>query len=280
MKKNVLKWATLPVVALAALLMSACQNGGKATGEAGDGDSVDAETSSIVFKTFEGHFSGTLCEVNYKVAYPVGGVNKELVAGVRRWINETLGNSYTGNLADGQALVNHYLQTTKKEISVDLDGLEEEVEMYGASTSADSIYVLHQSDNYVTMVKEGYIYFSGGAHGFPCHIGVTISDKGIIGWDMFEDGSSADFQSIIEDGLREFFELDENESLSSYLIPDLTRRVPLPECPPALTPEGVMFSYGAYEIGPYSSGMPTFIVPYGRIKPLMKPELLTLLGMK
>ena len=41
-----------------------------------------------------------------------------------------------------------------------------------------------------------------------------------------------------------------------------------------LSPAGLVFHYGQYEIGPYSSGMPEFTIPYAKLNGIIKPEYL------
>lgn len=42
----------------------------------------------------------------------------------------------------------------------------------------------------------------------------------------------------------------------------------------SFTDNGLLFSYGQYEIGPYVVGMPEFIVPYQQLATILKPEYL------
>lgn len=280
MKKNVIQWATLSAIMLMALWMSACQNGGKSTeNEVNEEDSeeVKEKAANIVFKTFESHVSDEKCNVDYVVSYPVGGADSALVACVRTWINKALGDTYTGDLANAQELVDHYVAVNREEFDYE-DFFPEENEPL--SFSIDSIYVMYECNDYVTIVSSGYYYPSGAAHGMPHYFGATIKSNGTIEWDMFKDSKSDTFQSIIKDGLREHFELGKNENLSEYLFPDLGKKIPLPTCPPLLTDKGVMFIYGAYEIVPYSYGMPQFTVPYDRMKEVMGQGLISLLGLE
>jgi hypothetical protein len=46
--------------------------------------------------------------------------------------------------------------------------------------------------------------------------------------------------------------------------------MPLPQCPPLFTKDGVRFIYGQYEIAPYAAGMPDFTVPYNKLEKFMK----------
>ena len=39
--------------------------------------------------------------------------------------------------------------------------------------------------------------------------------------------------------------------------------------------EGLVFSYGQYEIGPYAVGMPEFTIPYAQLEGIIKPDYLT-----
>ena len=49
--------------------------------------------------------------------------------------------------------------------------------------------------------------------------------------------------------------------------------IPLPAAAPYLSPDGVVFVYGQYEIGAYAIGMPTFTVPYSiRLRSILHPS--------
>ncbi|MBP5137098.1 MAG: DUF3298 domain-containing protein, partial [Paludibacteraceae bacterium] len=41
--------------------------------------------------------------------------------------------------------------------------------------------------------------------------------------------------------------------------------------------DGLVFIYGQYEIAAYVYGMPQFTIPYSRLEPLLKEEVLELL---
>ena len=56
--------------------------------------------------------------------------------------------------------------------------------------------------------------------------------------------------------------------------------IPLPGNGLYLSPEGVVFSYGQYEIGAYAVGMPTFTVAYEKIGKYLSPEARSLAGIK
>ena len=56
--------------------------------------------------------------------------------------------------------------------------------------------------------------------------------------------------------------------------------IPLPGNGLYLSPEGVVFSYGQYEISAYAVGMPTFTVPYEKIGKYLSPEARRLAGIK
>lgn len=56
--------------------------------------------------------------------------------------------------------------------------------------------------------------------------------------------------------------------------------IPLPGNGVYLSPEGVVFIYGFYEIGAYAIGMPTFTVPYKKIGKFLSPEARRLAGIK
>lgn len=276
--KQKMQCAMLSVVVLTVVSwLSACQNGGNA---AKGRWAADAR-----FEQFESHINTPKCEVGCVVSYPVDGTNDALIEAAREWINEMLGGSYVGDLTDGQAVVDYYAEAFQKEVDFEVPETDDEESDWladVASIRSDSIYVFYECDEYVTLMSDGYIYYAGAAHGFGGFLGVTLrrSDGCRITWDMFKESDSDLFQSVLEDGLREYFELDDTDDLADCLLlydTDNNGELPLPATP-ILTADGVKFIYQQYEIAPYSAGNPSFVVSYERMKPLMKTALRRLVG--
>lgn len=266
MKQKMQFAARLAMVLTAIVWLSACKN---------------EQQPDIQFEQLEGQFKSETCEVNCVVAYPIGGTNETLVEAVREWINEQLSGEYTGDMNDGQAMLDHYVQAMKKELEPYAEDMDEEDELWYddmTSTCSDSIYVRYECDDYITLMHAASIYFAGAAHGMYATIGATLrkSDGEQITWDMFKDTDSRLFQALLENGLREYFEIDDSEDLNEYLLLEFygeSDDIPLPEQAPVLTADGIEFIYQPYEVAPYSAGMPAFVVSYEHIKPFMKTSL-------
>ena len=184
--------------------------------------------------------------VDYSIDYPTGG-EFMLVRNVREWINEYLGGMYSGDLNDGQAVVNYYGNKIYKE--------------YGEpSEQIQSIKLIAQTDTYVTYEID-YYDWTGGAHGIDGEFGVTFrSDDGRkFGWDMFEDKYR--IQPVLKEQLKKHFNCSDAE-----LEGRLESHGALPERDPWLTHEGVVFGYYTYEIGSGFEGPQIVTVPYYKSK--------------
>ncbi|MBO6068986.1 MAG: DUF3298 domain-containing protein, partial [Bacteroidales bacterium] len=56
--------------------------------------------------------------------------------------------------------------------------------------------------------------------------------------------------------------------------------IPFPVWTPSPTEDGLCFTYQQYEIAAYAMGMPSFVIPYDKVKPYLTPEALDLLNLK
>ena len=95
-------------------------------------------------------------------------------------------------------------------------------------------------------------------------------------WADIVNTSSDDFQAILREGLKSYFEIETDEELAEelFLMDDYTvYNIPLPNMEPCMRAEGVEFYYTEYEIASYSCGTPSFIVPVGKIRPFLSERL-------
>ena len=81
-----------------------------------------------------------------------------------------------------------------------------------------------------------------------------------------------DFKRILAEGVKAYFS-SFNENVEIFSEFDINN-LPLPENDPFLTDKGVGFIYSQYEIAPYSSGQPAFVVPYHIIKAYLTEDVL------
>ncbi|MBQ2591047.1 MAG: DUF3298 domain-containing protein, partial [Paludibacteraceae bacterium] len=68
-----------------------------------------------------------------------------------------------------------------------------------------------------------------------------------------------------------------NEELGEMLLGVDYRNIPMPSVNPYFSKNGLEFIYGQYEIAPYACGMPQFTIPYSRVEPLLKEEIVKLI---
>lgn len=178
-----------------------------------------------------------------KVEYPIGG-NPVLVSAIRNMIKESLNDKFTGSLDNPEALLRGVLKD-KKDMKPGSDG----------ESLSQEIVVDYSNPSIVTFTDEGYVYM-GGAHGMPWKTGKTFltTDGSTLEIDMLPAYSK--MKPYIRKALaKEYGVNDLGDVLFDGSGPD--------EYPQTIyvTDKGLTFIYQAYEIAPYSAGMPTAVVP-------------------
>jgi hypothetical protein len=188
-----------------------------------------------------------VAKCNFIVDYPIKG-NEALLQSAREWISEQFGGTYKGSYLQGDSLL-----------------------LYYGKAAMDTLNA-YETNKFVTYEATSYSYL-GGAHGGATLEGVTFrkSDGRKFGWEMFtRESRFTILQGLIKDGLKQYFKVKTDEELkANFLNPDNIYMIPLPQALPYFTKEGVKFVYAQYEIASYAAGMPSFTVPYDKIKPLL-----------
>lgn len=180
---------------------------------------------------------------------------------VGEYVNETLGGDYDGNTDDFKSVIKYYFD----EVVADAQEAVQDPPMKYTDLTSFSVY--SEGPDYITYLYEKDEY-KGGAHGGHQRYGMTFrkSDGRRIGWDVFTNKYDDDFHNMIKSGLKSFWKVDGDEQLKEYLMDENDiYSLPVPECPPLFTDEGIEFVYNQYEIAPYASGLPVFTVPYSKI---------------
>jgi len=144
-----------------------------------------------------------------------------------------------------------------------------------------SLDVKHVSENnrYLVLSFCDYIY-QGGAHGGISGAGAVTFAKQTgqrISKFLIPDCEEK-IQPLLVTGLLLYYTQDEDEIMTE---PELMERlllegntIPLTkQYPPYPTSEGLVFTYGQYEIACYADGMPSFCIPYSQIEPFLLPEV-------
>ena len=235
--------------------------------------------------------NSAICRIS--VDYPAEGPDS-LVGTLRQWIAAQLSASNfvspdqsapyspdTAMLSDGKALIagigRTVLDNTLPELR-ELDSLnigpDMQYEYYW------NITPVYQNGKAITYGNASYCYL-GGAHGGASYSPQVfrMTDGRLFGWaDMFIPDSIPALRQLVKESLRTtYFDAPSESAFKDALLinPDT---LPLPQAQPYFTADGVVFTYGQYEIAPYASGMPSCTLPYAVARPLMTPEAAQLIA--
>lgn len=157
----------------------------------------------------------------------------------------------------------------------------EEIDFEGASSnySLNISYEVIRNDQKVIVIKMSASEYTGGAHGNPSFaffmydaqakrmIGeeeVLINKKDVALLSLVADVLIKKPQYSFQDGgvtKSMFFDVDENKAT---FIANLSTSGNM-----AITPNGVVFKYGAYAIGPYVLGEPEVEMSFSQIEPFL-----------
>lgn len=240
---------------------------------------VQTPTNELTTKTIAKSQKNQTGTYDLTIDFPVSG-NATLVNAIREYISESLGStygggeedtkqgSYSGDLADGDKMADYYFDLKVKEFQamyneMKQDGMPEIPEL----TSSTKITKDYETERVVTYLFSSYEN-GGGAHGGAVGSGMTFrkSDGRRVDWDMFSSGK---MQTVLRDGLKEYFEVKTDEELASNLTLTETYLLPMPVTPPIFGKDGIIVTYQQYEIAPYAAGMPSFVIPYNKAKAMM-----------
>lgn len=267
-----MKKKTLFLGAFAAVCLVACSN----TGNNGNADNT-VKTDSVKYEQ-----NGKGIEISIKADFPEQNTSA-LYNSIAEYISEQLGGTYTGSLEHSDSIVDFYgqaQQDSMKKEQKDFGGPDDMAFSYSYEIKKDN-----ETAEYVTFTTFSDTYL-GGAHGSHYASGATFrkSDGRKFGFDMLRNTDSEAFHTLLKDGLKDYFkELTSGKNMSDDQLKDLLMTeasvdwLPLPVTPPYLTKDGVTFVYQNYEIAPYAAGMPTFTVPYSKIKPFLTYTVIKLI---
>ena len=276
----------MTMFALAALILTSCNKKQAATVSSADADSTTvvaptekSQTDKLTTKKIAKSLKNDAGEFDLTIDFPEGG-NATLVNAIREYISESLGStygggeedslqgSYSGDIADGEKMADYYFDLKVKEFQamyneMKQDGMPEIPEL----ASSTKITKDYETDRVVTYLFNSYEN-GGGAHGGAVGSGMTFrkSDGRRVAWDMFSSGK---MQTVLRDGLKEYFEVKTDEELASNLTLTETYLLPMPVTPPIFGKDGIIVTYQQYEIAPYAAGMPSFVIPYNKAKAMM-----------
>lgn len=238
-------------------------------------------------------YSGSTAEVTISGIYPAYG-ERQLVDSVRAWLADCLSwGTFTSDqplihasrqeIANGQRLIDHVnsklLASAKRDfIYLAGDSIKTGYE-YQISFAPD-----FRSDSLLTYEYATYCYL-GGAHGSSVRRVATFvvpTGKLLTFSNTFMPATRAALMDMIKKALWEQYfkplmaESGGAETLKEALLID-PDDMELPICGPQFGANGITFTYGQYEIAPYSSGMPCCTIPYSELRSLLRPEVLEIL---
>ena len=226
---------------------------------------------NIVTQRFSSEQNTSSAVVKIAIDYPVSGPEKSL-ENIRQGIINNLHAKTTLKTSEISEILNNI--TKQKHASMSKDNRFENGTKYQAEL-LENISKVAETDNFITFVHRTYI-FEGGAHGLTATDMLTYqkSDGKQINNLILKQPLQHEFKQLLSQGVKAYF-ASFGENAGHFTDFDINN-LPLPENKPFLTDEGVGFIYSQYEIAPYASGQPAFVVPYSQIKPYLSDEIIKL----
>ncbi len=233
---------------------------------------------------------GCKAVASVKGLYPTDRSSR-LADSVRVWIGESMATNMQDTreslfqptaeeLASGTALAKRYVEAMLEQARCDFSGIEEQ-EVSTSYEYSCSFSPSFESDSLTTYSMGIYVYF-GGAHGGVLGLEQTfVNNTGLrlTADNVFIPDSIPRLTGLLRRELWEqYFKegTSEGATLRDALLidPDSLR---LPSAAPAFLADGVAFCYQQYEIACYAAGMPSCIIPYSEIRPMIRPSVRPLL---
>lgn len=179
------------------------------------------------------------------------------------------------------AKVNQFIQSKllgnmPKQISDFLNNYKEAQQTGGMLESYESsniAYIILNENNLLTLQYNQFNY-TGGAHGLDTHSFYVFNLRNgepINIADLFNVGYEPELTKIAEQTLRANFRIPANQSLAQFGFTLQNGKFTLAKNY-YVRREGVGFYYNPYEIAPYAVGSVELLLPFERIKHLIKKE--------
>lgn len=280
-------------------LVSAC--GGQGKSDANESDSLSLDSAVYVGN------DSTAANVSIHVEYYTG--TSPLAVKVRQYATRQM-ETLSGMIYDGNNVPSEQENNSIVRWEGSRDDIKGMVDFYGKQifenllkwsqelnadvgaeyalvmTINDELRLECDADSFVTFCRTSYSY-EGGAHGISLKETPTfVRSSGKLLTDVIDTLQLKAMQPLLEGGVREYFkecgDTVTTENLSDYLFPEslVDGMIPLPAVTPALTKDGILFTYNQYEIAPYAAGIITFTIPYAKIQPFLTSQVKKLLNKK
>lgn len=236
----------------------------------GDNENEEEEDTEIYqeIKVKKTSYSrrGEYFEFDIDVDYPVSGPKDQLEA-IQRIIADRLGVKTNKALSLDDDPLAKVFKTWYDSNKNDINGMQEiceEMEQEMKLTETESLTLIDQTEDYITYELTGY-YFSGGAHGIPYDFYFTMNKHTgkLMEWDDY----------FTKESQQKLVRIIQQEIVSQYFDGDGSDfEGGLPDSSPALTLNGMVFFYGAYEACSFAGGLPCCTIPYRKLKAYMTDE--------
>lgn len=281
------------------LLTSACNGQGKL--QASESDSLCLDSAVYVGQ------DSTAADVSIHLEYYSG--TSPLAQSVRQYATRQM-ESLSGMIYDGNNMPTEQENSSIARWNGDRDDMNGMANFYGKQifdnllkwsqelnadvgeeyalimTIDEKLQLQCDADSFVTFCRTSYSY-EGGAHGMTLMETPTfVRHSGELLTEVVDTLQLEALQPLLQKGVCEYFrECGDTitiEELGDYLFEEslVNGLIPLPAVTPALTKEGVLFTYNQYEIAPYAAGIIAFTIPYQKIQPFLTEQVKNLLNQK
>lgn len=244
-------------------------------------------TTEAVELTDSLNYGRSSAEITISGQYPDSGV-PVLLDSCRRWLAECLSGGTLSTskplihptraeLNDPRKLLAHLSKKILDSARRDFIAFESEPDLNAGYEYKISFEPTWISDSIVTYGYTAYCYL-GGAHGssvsrvasFAVTTGRTLTYAEAFMPDRHKELIAMIRRGLWEQYFRPLYAADPKgpQSINEVLLIK-PNNLELPACNPSFGPKGVTFTYGQYEIAPYSAGQPACTLSYADLSPLM-----------
>lgn len=257
-------------------------------------EEVEETIPSFNFEAYRYYRSSEDAEIELKADFPTC---KSIVAdSVLQYIHEVFGGQYRCSYEDAQDILNYYgdkeFRDYEKEHQEAVENIEsndddDDEDTYTVSAYKTWTYFkVDCIENRFVTYKVESSFWTGGIHELGGEYGVTFNRMNgkRVNYSYFTNLESRSFKRIIKKGLKRYFQnndwaaSNDSELAECLLNVENVDDIPLPGADPYLTPKGVCFKYGSYEIASYAAGFPSFVLPYDEAIEYMTEEAQSLIN--
>ena len=253
------------------LIIAACNGKKPADGEETNIDTVNADSiaamveeqiPTLEFDSVKLAHSDQWFDYTVDVVLP-NGSDYEAIKNMRQVILRNFGIKNATGEEDFKQTIVGKMKNKAAEAKSDL----EEMSAYADEDEEFGLKYSYEDDISVDCITNGYVTFESmgddyraGAHGMPWHyrFSVNRSTGKALKWaDIIKPTMKSKLKPILKKAVvDQYFNGDK----------DIIDGFDLPGAEPALTPNGVWFGWGAYEIACYAAGMPECVVDYEKLQ--------------